>query len=105
MIRLVAGAFGTRAWMSELGRAGGSMTSPAKRTAARIDGRLGGRPQKQAGTRRKTRGKAAQDGDGEAIRALAITLRAGHLTKPLSFNLRSFVCRSLEPGKGGLYAT
>jgi hypothetical protein len=56
---LVAGVFGTKAWMSELGRAGGSKTSAAKRTAARRNGRLGGRPRKQAATKRKPRGKVA----------------------------------------------
>jgi hypothetical protein len=56
---LVAEVFGTRAWMSELGRAGGSTSSPAKRTAARRNGRLGGRPRKQVASRRKPRGKAA----------------------------------------------
>ena len=56
---LVAGVFGTKAWMSELGRAGGSTTSRAKRIAARRNGRLGGRPRKQAGAKRKPSGKAA----------------------------------------------
>ncbi|UCH25490.1 MAG: DUF2442 domain-containing protein [Trueperaceae bacterium] len=41
---LVAGVFGTRAWMAELGRRGGQVTSEAKAKAARENGRKGGRP-------------------------------------------------------------
>jgi hypothetical protein len=41
---LVAGIFGSRRWMAELGRAGGSATSAAKAAAARANGRKGGRP-------------------------------------------------------------
>ncbi len=45
---LVKGVFGTRRWMSELGRAGGSVTSVAKAGAARANGAKGGRPRKRA---------------------------------------------------------
>ena len=48
---LVAGALGSRAWMRELGRHGGSARSPRKAAAARVNGRKGGRPRKSAGTR------------------------------------------------------
>jgi len=41
---LVAGIFGSKVWMSELGRAGGRSTSKAKRAASRANGQLGGRP-------------------------------------------------------------
>ncbi|MGI9107126.1 MAG: DUF2442 domain-containing protein [Pyrinomonadaceae bacterium] len=41
---LLTGIFGTKAWMSELGRKGGSRTSEAKATASRENGRQGGRP-------------------------------------------------------------
>jgi hypothetical protein len=41
---LVAGCFGSRAWMSALGRRGGTVSSPAKRRTARANGRKGGRP-------------------------------------------------------------
>lgn len=41
---LLSGIFGTRAWMSELGRRGGSATSEAKAAAVRENGRKGGRP-------------------------------------------------------------
>ena len=44
---LLAGLFGTRAWMSELGRRGGSVTSEAKAAAVRENGRRGGRPRTQ----------------------------------------------------------
>ncbi len=42
--RLVLGVFGSRAWMSELGRRGGSASSRAKALSARRNGKLGGRP-------------------------------------------------------------
>ncbi len=41
---LVAGVFGTRTWMSELGRRGGTTTSEAKAAAVRENGKKGGRP-------------------------------------------------------------
>lgn len=44
---LLQGVFGTREWMRELGRAGGSVRSEAKARAARINGRKGGRPRKR----------------------------------------------------------
>ncbi len=44
---LVAGVFGTRAWMKKaLARQAGKVTTPAKAEAARINGRKGGRPKK-----------------------------------------------------------
>lgn len=43
---LVAGLFGSKTWMSALGKAGGSKLSIAKVSAARINGKLGGRPKK-----------------------------------------------------------
>jgi Protein of unknown function (DUF2442) len=45
--QLVAGLFGTKAWMSELGRQGGKSKSDAKSQASRKNGSLGGRPRKQ----------------------------------------------------------
>ena len=58
---LLRGVFGTKAWMSEMGRAGGKVTSAAKRAAARANGLLGGRPRKTAATtaKPKRRPKAA----------------------------------------------
>ena len=41
---LLRGVFGSKAWMAELGRIGGSVISRAKRAAARANGKLGGRP-------------------------------------------------------------
>ena len=41
---LLAGIFGTKAWMAEQGRKGGSVTSEAKAIAARTNGQKGGRP-------------------------------------------------------------
>jgi hypothetical protein len=46
---LVAGRFGTKRWMSELGRRGGSAKSEAKARASRENGKKGGRPRKAAG--------------------------------------------------------
>ena len=44
---LVAGIFGSRAWMTrELARIAGRATSPAKASAARANGAKGGRPRK-----------------------------------------------------------
>jgi hypothetical protein len=44
--QLVAGVFGTKAWMTELGRRGGQAKSIAKGRASRENGRRGGRPRK-----------------------------------------------------------
>lgn len=41
---LLAGVFGTRAWMAEVGRKGGQVKSAAKAEAARANGQKGGRP-------------------------------------------------------------
>ena len=43
---LIAGSFGTKAWMRELGRAGGRARSAAKAAAVRENGKKGGRPLK-----------------------------------------------------------
>jgi DNA invertase Pin-like site-specific DNA recombinase len=43
---LIAGIFGTKSWMAELGRKGGQATSSAKSAAARKNGKKGGRPRK-----------------------------------------------------------
>ena len=41
---LLHGIFGNKAWMQELGRAGGRSRSAAKKRAARLNGAHGGRP-------------------------------------------------------------
>jgi len=43
---LIAGIFGTKSWMAELGRKGGQATSSVKSAAARKNGKKGGRPRK-----------------------------------------------------------
>lgn len=43
---LVKGVLGTRRWMAEIGAAGGKAVTEAKAAAARVNGRLGGRPRK-----------------------------------------------------------
>lgn len=45
---LLAGIFGTRRWMAQLGKKGGDVRSPAKAAAAKRNGRKGGRPRKNA---------------------------------------------------------
>ena len=45
---LLEGFFGSRKWMSELGKIGGTSRSAAKQSAARKNGRKGGRPRKPA---------------------------------------------------------
>jgi hypothetical protein len=43
---LISGILGTREWMSELGKIGGTSRSDAKKAAARKNGSKGGRPRK-----------------------------------------------------------
>jgi hypothetical protein len=44
---LLEGLLGSKRWMaSRLGQTGGKSRSPAKRAAAKVNGRLGGRPKK-----------------------------------------------------------
>jgi hypothetical protein len=50
---LVAGIFGTRQWMAEIGRRGGTSRTKAKAAAARANGAKGGRP-RGARPRRKS---------------------------------------------------
>jgi len=47
---LVAGIFGTKVWMSQLGSKGGKSKSVAKANAARQNGKKGGRPKKHLQT-------------------------------------------------------
>lgn len=44
---LIDGVFGTRGWMKEIGKKGGSMRSAAKTRAVRENGRKGGRPKRR----------------------------------------------------------
>jgi Protein of unknown function (DUF2442) len=43
---LLQGVLGTRKWMAEIGKLGGSVTSAAKAKASAENGKLGGRPKK-----------------------------------------------------------
>lgn len=49
---LLKGILGTQKWMSELGRAGGQVSTPAKARAARQNGIKGGRPKKSQNLRK-----------------------------------------------------
>lgn len=44
---LLEGFLGSKRWMSEIGKKGGSAASKAKSAAARQNGKLGGRPKKE----------------------------------------------------------
>jgi hypothetical protein len=46
VLSLITGVFGTKAWMTELGRKGGKVTSSVKAEASRSNGKKGGRPKK-----------------------------------------------------------
>jgi hypothetical protein len=46
---LIEGVYGTKRWMAELGRKGGSATTEAKQAASRANGVKGGRPKKSVG--------------------------------------------------------
>jgi hypothetical protein len=48
--QLVMGLFGSKAWMTELGRQGGKLKSVAKAQASRDNGKRGGRPRKSIAT-------------------------------------------------------
>lgn len=45
---LIDGVFGSKSWMRDIGRVGGSVKSEAKSAAARENGKKGGRPRKVA---------------------------------------------------------
>jgi hypothetical protein len=45
---LLKGILGTRQWMRELGKAGGSVRSEKKAQSSKNNGKLGGRPRKSA---------------------------------------------------------
>ena len=50
VVQLVSGLFGSKAWMTELGRYGGQSKSPSKAQASRDNGKRGGRPLKTVRT-------------------------------------------------------
>lgn len=43
---LLRGIYGSRQWMAKIGRRGGVAQTPAKKKAARANGKLGGRPRR-----------------------------------------------------------
>lgn len=45
---LLRGIYGNKLWMAKIGRRGGLARSPAKKAAARANGKLGGRPRRLA---------------------------------------------------------
>ena len=50
---LVVGIFGSHAWMREIARRGGAVSTLAKAAAARANGAKGGRPKKSASAPQK----------------------------------------------------
>lgn len=48
IVSLLSGVYGSKRWMSEIGRRAGSVKSPVKAAAARANGARGGRPRKRA---------------------------------------------------------
>lgn len=44
---LLRGIYGNKQWMAQIGRRGGSVTSGAKKAAARVNGQRGGRPRRK----------------------------------------------------------
>jgi Protein of unknown function (DUF2442) len=44
---LLRGVYGNKKWMAQIGRRGGSVTSAAKKRAARVNGAKGGRPRRR----------------------------------------------------------
>ncbi len=44
---LLRGIYGNKLWMAKIGQRGGAVTSPAKKRAARANGKLGGRPRRR----------------------------------------------------------
>ena len=50
---LVVGIFGSHAWMREIARRGGAISTPAKAAAARTNGTKGGRPKKSSSPSQK----------------------------------------------------
>ena len=50
---LVLGIFGSHAWMREIARRGGAISTPAKAAAARTNGTKGGRPKKSSSPSQK----------------------------------------------------
>jgi hypothetical protein len=57
---LLRGVFGSKRWMSEIGRTLGSARSADKANAARVNGRKGGRPPRAAVARRAPAGRGKQ---------------------------------------------
>ncbi|MGA2169635.1 MAG: hypothetical protein ABSG62_15610 [Terracidiphilus sp.] len=45
---LIEGVYGSRRWMAQLGKKGGSARTEAKRKAAKANGAKGGRPKRTA---------------------------------------------------------
>lgn len=102
---LVAGVFGTRAWMADLGSRGGKATSAAKAAAARVNGQKGGRPRKvpmqpaAAGAKRASHlgleHQAGEMREFEARLAGGKDFRPAHIPRVLQ-NVSHFHIRTLD---------
>jgi Protein of unknown function (DUF2442) len=60
---LLEGLYGNKHWMAKLGQRGGSVKSPEKAAAARVNGRKGGRPKKQTVSTQKKQASGRKRGN------------------------------------------
>jgi hypothetical protein len=88
--QLVAGIFGTKNWMTELGRLGGQAKSAAKVRASQENGKRGGRPRKDRTSVGREEGWAVKKAHPERVSGVFETQRDAELrAKDIVSNLGS----------------